>query len=438
MQSQQVRGGVISPAEAGEPREGALLRFRDKRKREEHWGELPQADAVVTDQCVLWKQTINPSMTRSQLSSCTTAHFEVEFADAQGRMVRCWTGDTPYPCSQVRRGDHVTVWYVPDDDVSRVRVPLLRPRGDTERDSPYQKRRITMRTSDLSRLSGRPPEGVSDEEMWCEPGSFGDLASHSDWGREYWRCVPMMWYSPWVFGTADSPERYTKADLRYFKKTNQDTWGCGLDLFCIFLFSGLWILLIGPFVKSWRFGKSDMMWVWVAVIVLALFVAVFVAMLAEGWNDDRRLMEDARARGRILRRHPHDSDSYPEEVRAHVAEVVRVPLFANGGEVPKVGNRLHANKTAKDIDYGVHYCGAGWMALVVYPGASRPERRWAFADPECYESYLAQGEEPPVRPGDEVVVRVGHEDTKRVIDPWLVYLPHAESAGSKASVGERR
>lgn len=109
--------------------------LKKKRKQQRHWKSLPTADAVVTDQCVLWRQfifainTLGTDNDNHQLVSGTVAHFEVEFTDGQGRTVRCWTDGTRYLCSQVRRGDHVTVWYVPDDDVSRSGCPPCSPKA---------------------------------------------------------------------------------------------------------------------------------------------------------------------------------------------------------------------------------------------------------------------------------------------------------------------
>lgn len=67
---------------------------------------------MVTDQCVLWRQFVVPHSlldddeveTGDRLASGSVAHFDVEFTDGRGRLVRCWTDNTLYLCSQVRRG----------------------------------------------------------------------------------------------------------------------------------------------------------------------------------------------------------------------------------------------------------------------------------------------------------------------------------------------
>ena len=148
-------------------------------------GVLPQADAVVIDQCVLWKQYMYSFSyydhdNGDHVGKGTEAHFRVEFADARGRTVRCWTDGTPYLCSQVRRGDRMTVWYVPDEDVSRVRVVRAVAEGDAgEGRSPYTKR---VGEGSFFAIADMPPSKVSEEELWCEPGTFGGLAPHSGWG----------------------------------------------------------------------------------------------------------------------------------------------------------------------------------------------------------------------------------------------------------------
>ena len=380
----------------GKQEEGALLRFRDKRKMEERWKELPQADAVVTDQCVLWKQTIDQFGDRDQLFSCTTAHFEVEFADARGRAVRCWTDGTPYLCSQVRRGDHMTVWYVPDDDVSRVRVVRALAEGDAgEGRSPYTKRVGGYTMFDHENL---PPSKVSEEELWCEPGTFGDLAPHSGWGAEYWRCMPLMCCARWLFGSAASPERYTDADLRRFRNENgrQGRLGClpgGLGT--SFAFMCVAFLARREEIVPWvMFGLG------VATLVITLVVEALFVFAAR--RDAGRLVPGVVGRGRVLRvGMPCFRYREEDQARGRVAEVVKVPLFSNGGRIPR-----------DDEDGGgvrLAYCGDGYMALVDYAGPGGAERRWAFGDPRCYESYLADGQEPPVAVGDEVVVQWGSE-----------------------------
>lgn len=400
--------------------------LKKKRKQQRHWKSLPTADAVVTDQCVLWRQFTIPNSSDdnnndNQLANGTVAHFEVEFTDMHGRLVRCWTDNTRYLCSQVRRGDHVTVWYVPDDDVSLIRVPWMRARGDEGKESPYAKRWTRRRYPDNGWSEGRPPVEApdgQDDESWCEPGTFGDAMAHSDWGREYWRCMPMMWYSPWVFGDAANPERYTWSDVQYFKNNNRYLLrpvATLLALLCVYSLLPLWI--ISTFSTPRDPGHP---WDYISIAVGVLVIVGYLCYVAVTRRDDGETMRAVLSRGHILRWYPPRVFEYPQEVRAHVAEVIRVPLFANGGEVPFFTGMYRDFEDMYDRPC-LRYCGDGWMALAVYPGLRGGERRWAFADPECYESYLADGEEPPVRPGDEVVLRLGREETERNINPWLVH-----------------
>ncbi len=404
--------------------------LKKKRSRQRHWRDLPTADAVVTDQCVLWRQFVVPHSlfdddeveTGDRMANGSVAHFEVEFTDGRGRLVRCWTDNTLYLCSQVRRGDHVTVWYVPDDDVSLIRVPRMRARGDEGGESPYAKRRTVQsmgKSEALRKSENLPPMRVldgSDDEAWCEPGTFGDAMAHSEWGREYWRCMPAMWYSPWVFGDASAPERYTWSDVRYFKSANRELRRSVAKLIALLVGCSLvpfWFLL-APDTSD--FHPWDYIFIVVGVVVTVLYLCYVVAIR----RDDRRTMRAVLSRGHILRWYPPRASEYPREAGARVAEVIRVPLFANGGEVPVFTGMYRDYNDMYDRPC-LRYCGDGWMALVVYTGIHAGERRWAFADPECYESYLADGEEPPVRPGDEVVVRLGREEAERNINPWLVH-----------------
>ncbi len=416
----------------GEVRQGPLCRLRDKRRRGAHWKKLPTADAVVTDQCVLWRQFIfdinllGGGEDNQQLVSGTVAHFEVEFTDERGRAVRCWTDGTLYLCSQVRRGDHVTVWYVPDDDVSLIRVPRMRARDDEGKESPYAKRSSARRhngsTKWLEQFEKIPPVSApdgSDDELWCEPGTFGDVMAHSEWGREYWRCMPTMWYSPWVFGDTANPERYAKADFRCFKNNNPELMEPARLMLTVAIPSLFLVLLL--MICLWGKETSSSLCVYASYAVLAL-VAIVAFLCYAGFQrrKDAKTISAVLSRGHILRRHPCLAGCYPDEVRAHVAEVIRIPLFDDEGGVPLLSWKQRSFKDIYDQTC-LRYCGDGWMALVVYPGLHGGERRWAFADPECYESYLADGEEPPVRPGDEVVVRLGREETERNINPWLVH-----------------
>lgn len=49
----------------------------------------------------------------------------------------------------------MTVWYVPDDDVSRIRVPWMRARGDEGKESPYAKRRTVHSMGNPRRCANR-------------------------------------------------------------------------------------------------------------------------------------------------------------------------------------------------------------------------------------------------------------------------------------------
>ncbi len=410
MQTQTQRGyGNLAPA--GRPAEGQVNvsdLLRGKESQAKAWRALPTADAVVTDQCVLWKQYWYEDGAGGETGSGdyrgrgTESHFEVEFADAQGRMVRCWTDGTPYLCSQVRRGDRVTVWYVPDDDVSRIRVPAVLAKGDTENGwSPYTKRRgEEMDEKDI-------PPAAPDSELWCEPGTFGDAASHSEWGAEYWRCMPVMCCARWLFGDSANPERYTESDLRRYSndsgnrgRSGPGGFGCGG-----FAISAVCFLL------SLLLVNKDRDYFWMFLVAGAVFLIATLAAEAHDYfgarRDAARRVPGIVERGRILRVDmPYFTYRDEDQAQGRVSGVVRVPLFSNDGETPK------SDEDGSDV--WLRYCGDGYMALVDYAGPDGPERRWAFGDPRCYESYLADGQGAPVAVGDGAVVQWGG----RILTVW--------------------
>ena len=407
MQTMQDQKGYDNLAPAGQTPEGQVNvsdLLRGKENQAKAWRALPTADAVVTDQCVLWKQyDFKPSGGDSfggyYTGKGAESHFEVEFTDGQGRTVRCWTDGTPYLCSQVRRGDHVTVWYVPDDDVSRIRVPAVLAKGDTENGwSPYVKRRGKYTMFDEEDF---PPSEVPDQEMACEPGTFGDAASHSEWGAEYWRCMPLMCCARWLFGDAANPERYTGADLRRYGNDSgrREATGCGFEGG----FAGVGIA-IALFVCAPLFGRNDKDFFWMFLIAGAVLLAatLVIEVLAyfSARRDAAKRVPDATELGRILRvGMPYLTYRDENQAQGRVSEVVRVPLFSNGGEIPK------SDEDGSDVC--LRYCGDGYMALVDYMGPDGSERRWAFCDPRCYESYLADGQDAPVAVGDGAVVQWG-------------------------------
>ncbi len=403
MRTMQDRQGYAGPSPAGRPAEGQVNvsdLLHGKENRAKAWRALPTADAVVTDQCVLWKQysfesSDGDSSGGHYTGRGTESHFEVEFADGQGRTVRCWTDGTPYLCSQVRRGDRVTVWYVPDDDVSRIRVPAVLANGDTENGwSPYTKRRGKYTMFDEDDF---PPSEVPDQEMACEPGTFGDAASHSEWGAEYWRCMPVMCCARWLFGDSANPERYTESDLRRYGNDSgrRGTLGCG------FTWLGIAVVL---FVCAPLFGRNDRDYFWMFLVAGAVFL--IVPLVAEALfyfgarRDAARRVPGIVGRGRILRVDmPYFTYRDEDQAQGRVSGVVRVPLFSNDGEIAK------GDEDGSDV--WLRYCGDGYMALVDYTGPDGPERRWAFGDPRCYESYLADGQGAPVAVGDGAVVQWG-------------------------------
>ncbi len=147
-----------------------------------------------------------------------------------------------------------------------------------------------------------------------------------------------------------------------------------------------------------------MLWASIVASVLIFVVTLVVeaAFVFAARRDAARLVPGVVGRGRVLRvGMPCFRYREEDQARGRVAGVVRVPLFSNGGRIPR-----------DDEDGGgvrLVYCGDGYMALVDYAGPDGPERRWAFGDPRCYESYLADGQDPPVAVGDEVVVQWGSE-----------------------------